>query len=347
MKRSILGLGASLIMTSAAMAQDVHFTQYFTSPLTLNPAMTGLVPDDIRLAANFRTQWSSVSSTPYVTGTVSYDMALLKDKLPQGDALGAGMVILYDKSGTGGLQNTTAGLSVAYHKAFGRDQLQHLSIGVQGYMVQKHIDFQKLTFEDQFDASTGGTPYPTRENFTNADINYADFNTGIMYTGQLTDHATAYAGISYYHMTQPVETFLNDQTHQIHSRYTGYLGGSFDLNENTVLYASGLFQSQAAATEVVVGGAVGFILNPGHDAEFQRNTVFYLGSWYRYNDALAPYVAIEWSKMRIGFSYDVNISSFTPATGGLGAYEISLLYFGKINHHEKSPNYNWSCPKLY
>ena len=347
MKRSILGLGVSLMMTGAALAQDVHFSQYFTSPLTLNPAMTGLVPDDFRIAANIRNQWSSVSATPYVTGTISYDMAILKGKLPEGDAMGVGGVFLYDKSGSGGLQNTTAGLSLAYHKAFGRDQLQHLSLGVQGYLVQKHIDFQKLTFEDQFDASTGGTPYPTKEAFTNADLTYSDFNSGIMYSGQIAEHATAYAGISYYHMTQPVETFLNDNTHQIHSRYTGYLGGSFDMNENTVLYASALYQSQASATEVLVGAAVGFILNPGHDADYQRNTVFYLGSWYRYGDALAPYVAIEWSKMRIGVSYDVNVSSFTPATSGLGAYEISLLYFGKIIHRDKGPNYNWSCPKLY
>jgi type IX secretion system PorP/SprF family membrane protein len=346
MKKSLLGLGMSLMLAGSALAQDVHFTQYFTSPLTLNPAQTGLVPDDFRFAANYRNQWSSVSSTPYITGTVSYDMAMLKGKLPEGDALGIGMLVLYDKSGTGGLQNTTAALSLAYHKGFGRDKLQHLSIGFQGYLVQKHLDFSRLTFEDQFSASTGGTPYTTKEVFTNADLSYPDFNGGIMYTGQVSEHATAYAGLSYYHMTQPVETFLNDN-HQIHSRTTAYLGGSFDLNENTVLYASGLYQSQASATEVLVGAAVGFIMNPGHDLDYQRNTILYLGGWYRYNDALAPYVAIEWSKMRIGVSYDVNVSTFTPATRGLGAYEISLLYFGRINKHERAPQYNWSCPKLY
>ncbi|MBC7553935.1 MAG: PorP/SprF family type IX secretion system membrane protein [Taibaiella sp.] len=346
MKKSLLGLGVSLLMAGAALAQDVHFSQYFTSPLTLNPALTGLVPDDLRFAANFRTQWASVSSNPYITGTASYDMSMLKGKLPEGDALGIGMIVLYDKSGSGGLQNTTAGLSLAYHKGFGREKMHHISVGVQGYLVQKHLDFAKLVFEDQFDASNGGTPYPTNENFTNADLSYPDFNVGVMYSGQVSEHATAYAGVSYYHLTQPVETFLNDN-HQIHARTTGYLGGSFDLNENTVLYASALYQTQAAATEVLVGAAVGFIMNPGHDAEYQRNTVLFLGSWYRNNDALVPYVAIEWSKMRIGLTYDVNVSTFTPATRGLGAYEISLLYFGKINRQQKGPDYNWSCPKLY
>ncbi len=346
MKKSLLGLGMSLMLAGSALAQDVHFTQYFTSPLTLNPALTGLVPDDLRFAANYRNQWSSVSASPYITGTASFDMALLKGKLPEGDALGLGVMVLYDKSGSGGLQNTTAGLSLAYHKGFGRDKLQHLSIGVQGFLVQKHLDFSKLTFEDQFNPATGGTPYTTNETFTNADLSYPDFNVGLMYSGQIAEHATAYMGLSYYHMTQPVETFLNDN-HQIHSRTTGYLGGSFDMNENTVLYASALYQSQAGASEVLLGAAVGFIMNPGHDLDYQRNTVLYLGGWYRYNDALCPYIGIEWSKMRIGVSYDVNVSTFTPATKGMGGYEISLLYFGRINKHERLPVYNWSCPKLY
>jgi hypothetical protein len=51
--------------------------------------------------------------------------------------------------------------------------------------------------------------------------------------------------------------------------------------------------------------------------------------------------------MRLGISYDVNVSQFTPATSGLGGFELSLLYFGRINKHERNPQYNWSCPKLY
>jgi type IX secretion system PorP/SprF family membrane protein len=346
MKKSVLGVGIWMLLGSAAIAQDVHFTQYFTSPLTLNPAMTGLVSEDLRFAANYRTQWQTVSSNPFVTGTVSYDMAVLKGKLPEGDAVGFGILGLYDKSGTGGLKNTTAGLSLAYHKAFGRDRLQHISIGLQGVFVQKTLDFAKLTFEDMFNKATGQLAFPNLEHFQNADINYADYNGGLMYSGRVADHSTLYAGYSYYHLTEPVESFLGN-SYKIHNRQTGYLGGSFDMNPNTVLYASILYQSQSSASEFLAGTAVGFILNPGHDQDYQKNTILYLGGWYRYGDAVAPYIGLEWSKMRLGFSYDVNISSLTPASGGVGGYEISLIYFGRINKHERNPAYNWSCPKLY
>jgi type IX secretion system PorP/SprF family membrane protein len=345
MKKILLGVSAAMMLAGSVQAQDAHFTQYFASPMTLNPALTGLTQCDLRLAANYRQQWGSVSANPYTTGTLSYDMSMLKGKLNNGDALGMGILLLYDKSGLGSLQNITVGLSLAYHKAFGQDKRHNISLGFQGAMVQKNIDFTKLQFEDQYDPSTTYASLPTTENLSNSDVNYPDFNAGIMYSGRVAEHASAYMGFSYYHLTQPVETFLNGNN-RIHSRYTGVLGGSFDLNENSVLYASALYQSQAKASEFVLGAAVGFILNPGHDEEFQKNTIFYLGAWYRYNDAIAPYIAFEWSKMQLGISYDVNVSSFAPATKGMGAYEVSLIFNGCINKREKGPSYNFRCPKF-
>ncbi|HXS36787.1 MAG TPA: PorP/SprF family type IX secretion system membrane protein [Flavipsychrobacter sp.] len=345
MKKILLGVSAAMMMAGSLMAQDVHFTQYFTSPLTLNPALTGLTQCDLRFAANYRTQWANVSGNPYVTGTVSYDMSTLKGKLPEGDALGIGVLGLYDVSGLGGLTNTTVGLSLAYHKAFGQDKQHTISLGAQGFLVQKSLDFNKLKFGDQFVAATGLATLPTNETFSNADISYPDFNAGVMYSGHVSEHATAYAGFSYYHLTEPVETFLGGN-HAIHSRQTAFVGGSFELNEDIVLYASGLYQTQASATEVLAGAAVGFVLNPGHDPEFQKNTILYLGGWYRYQDAISPYVGFQYAKMQIGVSYDVNVSSFTPATNGQGAFEVSLIYNGCINHHEKSPTYNFACPKF-
>lgn len=352
MKKLLLGLCVASLCAASSNAQDMHATQYFASPLTLNPALTGLTQCDLRLAANYRTQWYSVSNNPYTTATLSFDLATLKGKLDNGDALGVGIIAAYDRAGTGALTNTTFGLSVAYHKAFGAEKQHAISLGVQGMLVQKSLDFSKVFFEDQFDPATGGTPYKTGENIQNRDLTYPDFNVGLMYSGRVSEHATAYAGFSLYHLTQPVETFLqnnipnSDLDHKIHMRNTAYLGGSFDLNENLVLYASGLYQAQAKASEVLIGAALGFILNPGHDQEFQRNTVFYLGGWYRYGDALAPYIALEWSKMKIGLSYDVTMSNFSAATKGNGAYELSVIFNGCINKREATPRYNFACPKF-
>lgn len=344
MKKILLGVSACLAFSGSLSAQDSHYTQYFASPLTLNPALTGLTQCDLRLSANYREQWASVSGNPFTTATLSYDMATLKDRLNNGDAVGVGVLASYDKSGTGGLQNITIGLSAAYHKAFGAEKQHNLSLGIQGALVQKNLDFTKLKFEDQHDPS-GGTPYQTKENLPNSDLTYPDFNFGLMYSGRVSEYATAYVGFSLYHLTQPVESFLGG-SNTIHSRYTAHLGGSFDLNQNIVLYASGLYQTQASASEIIGGAAVGFVLNPGYDQEFSRASVLYLGGWYRYGDAVAPYIGFEWSKMKLGLSYDVNMSNFNTATNGNGGYEISLIFNGCINKRTFYPQTNVSCPQF-
>ena len=347
MKKLILGCSAFLLLLNQTNAQDIHNTQYFATPLTLNPANTGLVQCDLRAAVNYRSQWSSVSANPYSTVIASFDMATLKGKFDNGDALGVGIAAYYDQAGAGSYTNLSIGPSIAYHKALGAEKQHTLSLGVQAVLVQKSIDFNSLKFGDMFDVSTGGTPYTTKEAFGNQDLNYPDFAAGLLYSGRISEHSTAYIGFSAYHLTTPVETFLQSGSeHKIHRRYSGYLGGSFGLNDNVTLYASGLYHQQAGANEVVFGSAVGFILNPGYDDEYQKSTVFYLGGWYRLNDAIAPYVALSWTKMQIGLSYDVTTSNFAPATKSNGAYEISLIYNGCINKREKAPRYNFSCPKF-
>jgi type IX secretion system PorP/SprF family membrane protein len=343
-------MSAVLLSAMGSYAQDAHFTQYFSSPLTLNPALTGLVNCDLRVAGNYRNQWSSVS-TPYTTATLSYDMNLLKGKFTNGDRIGLGVMALYDKSGQGALTNVTFALSGAYHKAFGgtfdgESKNHTLSVGIQGGIVQKTIDQTKLILGDQFDPSSGFTNIPSKDLIGNNDVNYADFSAGLTYTGRITERATAYAGFSTYHLTTPTESFLNSDSTKIHRRYTAFLGGSFQLNENIWLYASSLYQNQAKASEFVLGSAVGFVLNPGFDQEFSRPTILYTGAWYRFNDAICPYVALDFKKATIGFSYDVNISNFAPATNSNGAYEISLIYNGCITKRSREPRQNFSCPKF-
>lgn len=345
MKKVLLGVGAAMIFTTSAIAQDVHFTQYFASPLTLNPALTGLTQCDARVSANYRSQWAGVSSNPYTTASISGDVATMKGNLGNGDALGVGFLGYFDRSGVGALQNITAGLSLAYHKALGYEKQHTLSIGVQGVLVSKSIDVLKLRFEDDFDPRTGEANPDLGEVIGNGDVQYPDFNAGIMYSGRVSEHATAYVGFSYYHLTSPTESFLNSNN-TINPRYTGYLGGSFDLNEKLVLYASGMYQRQGTAQEIMGGAALGFVMNPGYDKEFSKSTVFYVGGWYRYNDAIAPYIGLEWSKMKLGFSYDVTVSNFAPAVQSRGATEISLIYNGCFNRRASEPTYNFACPKF-
>ena len=81
-------------------AQDLHFSQFFNSPLVTNPANTGFIPDaDFRIGANYRNQWSSVMSVPYKTISVFGDAQVFRDRLENG-WLGLGGLILNDQAAT-------------------------------------------------------------------------------------------------------------------------------------------------------------------------------------------------------------------------------------------------------
>src|SRR6201986_3396213 len=70
---------------SGVMGQDLHFSQWFNSPLTTNPANTGFIPEaDYRLGANYRNQWSSIMSTPYRTMSIWGDAQVFRNRIENG-----------------------------------------------------------------------------------------------------------------------------------------------------------------------------------------------------------------------------------------------------------------------
>ena len=93
------------INTSETKAQDPHFSQFYASPLTLNPALTGMVPGDFRVAANFRTQWAAVAN-PFITSSAAFDIKILPSLIGTEDILGLGIMAMDDRSNNGALKAT-------------------------------------------------------------------------------------------------------------------------------------------------------------------------------------------------------------------------------------------------
>ena len=83
-KIKILFLPVLLAMLSVeAWGQDLHFSQYYNTPLLVNPANTGFNPDfDFRAGVNYRNQWASVGS-PYKTTSAWGDVKLLGNRIGQ------------------------------------------------------------------------------------------------------------------------------------------------------------------------------------------------------------------------------------------------------------------------
>lgn len=339
MKKALHLLTIALyVALSQAKAQDPHFTQFFASPLTLNPAFTGYFSGDLRLAANYRSQWRSIAS-PYITGTLSADFGILKNTISYTDTWGVGILALYDKTGAGALTSNYVGISTAYHKGLDVEGNHTLGLGLQAAWVQKRIDQSKLQFENQIGDNGYDPALPSNENIVSPNISYLDYNVGLLYSGLVGESSNLYMGVSYYHFTQPTETFMGQDNNRLSYRYTVHGGGSFPVNGNNRIHISAHYMRQNQATETTFGGAYGFLLNDMQDAP----TTFYIGAWYRLKDAVNPYIGLEFSSFKAGLSYDLNVSTLKPASNYRGGMELSLIYIRTKNENNKNRTL---CPKF-
>src|SRR5436189_2259979 len=101
--RKLLVCICALLASQLLKAQDPHFSQFFASPLTLNPAFTGKFDGQWRVAAIHRDQWPSIPKA-YVTTAASFDFGILKNKIPEGDIFGIGFSGLSDQSADAALK---------------------------------------------------------------------------------------------------------------------------------------------------------------------------------------------------------------------------------------------------
>src|SRR6202007_1542836 len=97
---SLALLPCLFLFQPAAKAQDPGFSQFFASPLTLNPALTGKFNGTLRVAGNYRNQWPAINNA-FITSTVSVDAPVFHNILPETDTWGVGLMPMTDRTANG------------------------------------------------------------------------------------------------------------------------------------------------------------------------------------------------------------------------------------------------------
>ncbi|MEQ1676128.1 MAG: PorP/SprF family type IX secretion system membrane protein [Chitinophagaceae bacterium] len=337
MKKTISTLTVCVMLACVSKAQDPNFSQFFASPLTLNPALTGKFDGTFRLAGNFRNQWPTINNA-FVTRTASIDFGILNNRLSDIDKMGVGILGVTDRAGDGVLVTNYAGLSLAYHKGLDEDGFHQIGAGFQGTFVNKRLDISKVDFEDEL--TPLGFTGVTSEIFSSKQISisYFDMNAGILYNGSTNGYNNFYIGASMYHINRPKESFRGGD-YLLAARTTIQAGGKIPIGSYHALHFAANHSMQAKAHNTVVGGAFSYNVNNSDE----NPTNFFIGAWYRFNDAAIPYVGLEFAGIHIGASYDANTSSLKPASNTRGGMEVSLIYIKKPS----DPNAKkLNCPRF-
>lgn len=322
-------------------AQDLHFSQFYHSPLTTNPANTGFIPDaDYRIGVNYRNQYSSIMSTPYKTMSAWGDAQIMRDQFETG-WIGLGGVVLRDVAGTGQLTSTKVYGSIAYHQMLGYSSL--LSAGFNVGMANKRIDVTKLTFPDQFDGKFFDSKIPTSVALAKSSVSYLDMQVGLNYAFFPTENIYVNAGASIHHVNSPTESFFTEQPgvdNKIPKRYIGFLNGSFKLNDMVIVNPNIYYTTQAKASELTAGGYVQYNLSG------DGTTQLWGGAYYRVGDAAIPMVGFVWNDLRLTFTYDATVSSMAQYNNSRGAYEFALVKQGLFSGFKGGDRRQTLCPSF-
>lgn len=339
-KLKILIVTVFALQTNSLQAQDLHFSQFFNSPLTTNPANTGFIPDaDYRIGANYRNQWSAIMSSPYKTISAFADAQVLRDRLENG-WLGLGAVVLNDQAGSGSLTSTKVYGSVAYHHMLGLSSL--VSAGFNIGWANKRINTAKLKFPDQFDGKFFDNTLPTSVVLTNNNVSYLDVHAGMNYAYFPDENVYINAGYSIQHVNRPRETFFADATNQgrVPFRQSAFINAILKVNDRLIVNPNAYFTTQAKATDLVFGLNANYNLSQyGEGGEKQ----LLAGVYYRLGDAVVPMVGFELKKVQFAFSYDVTLSSLSQFNSYRGASEFSII---KKGFYPDNVDRQSLCPKF-
>ncbi len=310
--------GLSMVAMNSAHAQtDPHFTQNYTHPLYINPALAGSSDGEYRVSGVYRSEWGSFGN-PYRTTGLSFDMATNKHNLSVG-------VNLLNLSSAGGAFNyLTTHATVAYSGVkLGKMQNHRLVFALQGGLIDRRVDQGDLKWGEQWNPSTGYSPgNPTTENFASRAATSFDMGTGVLYYDAAPGKKyNAFGGLSFFHINRPKDPIMSSESAELENiplRYTMHGGLSFNLDPTTSIVPHMLYMQQGNAREAMLGVYAQKNVN--------EETDIMVGGYYRIKDAVAPFVGVDWRNLLIGLSFDVNASKLGSMTQNVNSFELSLSY---------------------
>lgn len=323
---------AALLSFGSMQAQDMHFSQFYMSPLNQNPAMAGAA-FDVEATLNYKEQWKSIG-TPFKTIGASYNARLNKRRMVKG-IWGGGVNVFSDKAGDSQMGTTNMHAATAYHWFL--NSYHTLGIGVSGGFGQRSIKYDALQWGNQYDGSSYNPALGSGEVGGLAAFGFGDFGAGIVWgynnpTGykQVTDnHDHKFnLGASIYHGHRPGLSFYNDKNVKVHAKYVLHGNGVFSVKNSNLAWVPGFFvYMQGPATQYYAGLMARYKLTQDSKfTGFQKGSAISIGGYMRARDAFVAATMLEFSHFAIGLSYDVTTSKLVTANTGRGGLELALRY---------------------
>ena len=320
------------LIENKCSAQDIHFSQFSETPLLRNPALAGIFNGDFRIQAVYRNQWNSVT-VPYETSSINAEY-----KLPVGhgdDFLTIGGAILYDKAGTISLTATHVLPVLNYHKSLSAERNMYLSAGFAAGIVQRKLDWSKVTTNSQFNGTDYDPTLGNGEAFTNDNYLYFDGSAGLSFNTQIGENVdnNIFLGIALHHFNQSARvSFYNSPDVQVIPKWVFSAGLKMSVNDYAYVTFHGDYSKQGTSSEIIGGLLYSLKLDDPAEPKYEISG----GGFLRWKDAFIPVVKIEARPLTFAISYDVNVSQLKAGSQSRGGFELSISYQKFIDRNNSS-----------
>jgi type IX secretion system PorP/SprF family membrane protein len=297
-----------LLVAANSLAQDIHWTQFNNNPIFQNPAGAGNFKEDIRLTANYRTQWRSVS-IPFQTTALAADT-----KWKQ---WGLALNYFHDQVGDGKFQTNELQLSFCRPIAI---NLQHtIRPAIQVGFNQRQLNSSAFYFDSQFNGYIFDPSAPTNEIFQTESMTKPMLGLGLIHAFQINKQYSLQSGAGFFNLTRPNQSFFEDNT-QRDLRLNLFSQLRYQYSSKLQFEPSFQLNLQGTYRALTLGGVSEYQLSAKEQVKVSA------GLWWRAKDAFCIQFGYARGPLYSGISYDFNYSSLVPASRGRGAFELSLRY---------------------
>lgn len=321
-----------------AVAQDIHFSQFYETNILRNPSLIGVYSEDYKVVGQYRTQWTNVGKG-FRTGLISGELRFPINKV--NDFLSIGILGYSDKAGS--LDFKTVGFypAINYNKSLEDNYSSYLSVGFTAGHLNRSIDITKMTFDNQYQNGTYDPSNSSGEqDLPGNRINQWDLGAGVSFNSSPSDKLSYFLGISGYHFTRPKNSFYyTNEEMRLQARWNANAGLSWFMNDTYSILLYGNYMRQGPYQEIMVGG---FFKGSRTGYNAPKFGV-YGGVFYRFKDAIIPMLKLDWKGQSFSFSYDINISPLKVATNMQGGLEVTVSTSGFTNNR---PDDKHLCPRF-
>jgi len=328
-----------LLLAVPLRSQDIHFSQFFETPLLRNPSLAGIFAGDIRVQSVYRNQWNSVTDA-YHTGSFNIEY-----KRPIGkadDFITMGGQVLYDKAGTIAMTSTHILPVLNYQKSLSTEKNMYLSLGFMGGLVQRRIDQSKITTNSQYNGTGYDPSAGNGETITKPSYSYFDASVGMSFNTQLGENKNnnMYVGLAYHHFNKPDKvSFYGNAEIEMIPKWVASAGVRMNVGDVSYCTVYGDYSKQGTYQETVAGLIYSYKLDDDDEPKY----ILHAGAMIRAKDALIPVLKLDINHIAISVSYDVNTSQYRNASYGRGGFEFALSYQNFLNR-ENSTKDAVRCP---